>query len=212
MHHSFHNRAFHLILLLFVSLRLSSAETTSAELRPSVSSHSSASSSSSCDPSSKSCSTHSQETETRIQQLKDSSPTQVPVDPPTIDDDESRNETDSQNGINGSRTASPAGQAGSPNNSNGSSFHLRLPSLKLPQRDFFSITDRINALRNLFQSIINLDRELLWNPIVPSRMSRGSFLVKLFSKLLKIMPFHEVSGAASPAFEAPVRRLRDYAK
>lgn len=198
MHHSFDNRAFHLILLLFVSLRLSSTDTTSAEHGSSPSSPSSANSSS-CDPSSKSCSPHSQETETRIQQLKDSSPTQAPVDPPTILEEDLANETDSQGGISGNgstsnRTTVPEGLAGT--HKSNSSFHLRLPSLKLPQRDFFSITDRINALRNLFQSIINLDRELIWHPIVPSRMSRGSFLVKLFSNLLKIMPFPEVSGAA----------------
>ena len=70
---------------------------------------------------------------------------------------------------------------------------LRLPPLPpMISRDFFSISERVTALMEVFQNIINLERELIWNPIIPSRVSRGFFLVKLFSNLLNIMPFSEV--------------------
>lgn len=59
--------------------------------------------------------------------------------------------------------------------------------------DFFSISERVTALKNVFDSILSIEKDLTWNPVVPSRMSRGFFLVKLFSNLLKIMPFQEVS-------------------
>ena len=61
-----------------------------------------------------------------------------------------------------------------------------------PGSDFFSISDRITALKTLFDHVRNLERDLTWNPVVPSRMSRGFFLLKLFSNLLKIMPFSQV--------------------
>lgn len=65
--------------------------------------------------------------------------------------------------------------------------------VKLPhQRVFFSISDQIEALKQIFQNVINLERDLLWKPTMPSRMSRGFLLVKLFSNLLNIMPFPEV--------------------
>lgn len=148
--------------------------------------------SSSCDPSSKECSSHSLETSSRIQQLKDSNRKQISGDLPSVNMQEWVNETESgENEVHiWASTASPKGSNGPQNKSQ---LRLRLPSLVLQQRDFFSITERISALKKLFQSIVSLDRDLIWNPIVPSRMSRGSFLVKLFSKLLTIMPFHEVS-------------------
>jgi hypothetical protein len=208
--HSFDGRAFHLILLLFVCFRLSSSETTSAAAGEQGSSPSSPDSSSLCDPSSKSCSAHSRETQTRIQQLKDSNPTESPAEPPptppSTDEEEEnmRNETETLN-VSNNTTAGPTSETADEHSS--STFRLQLPSLKLTQRDFFSITDRINALRNLFQSVINLDRDLMiLKPIVPSRMSRGSFLIKLFSNLLKIMPFHEVRENNSD--EAPASRIR----
>ena len=64
----------------------------------------------------------------------------------------------------------------------------------IPSSDFFSISERVTALKNVFDSILSIEKDLTWNPVVPSRMSRGFFLVKLFSNLLKIMPFQEVSG------------------
>ncbi|KAI1289740.1 MAM and LDL-receptor class A domain-containing protein 1 [Halotydeus destructor] len=66
-----------------------------------------------------------------------------------------------------------------------------LPRLELAQSDFFSLTERVNALRSVFETVLSLERDLLWNPIVPSRMSRGFFLVKLLSNVLRIMPFRE---------------------
>lgn len=70
---------------------------------------------------------------------------------------------------------------------------LALPDIDVPHDDFFSMSDRVNALRNVFETILQLERALVWNPIVPSRMSRGFFLVKLLSNVLRIMPFREVT-------------------
>lgn len=69
----------------------------------------------------------------------------------------------------------------------------RIPSTSSSSSDFFSISERVTALKNVFDSILSIEKDLTWNPVVPSRMSRGFFLVKLFSNLLKIMPFQEVS-------------------
>lgn len=66
-------------------------------------------------------------------------------------------------------------------------------SIPTSPSDFFSISERVTALKNVFDSILSIEKDLTWNPVVPSRMSRGFFLVKLFSNLLKIMPFQEVS-------------------
>lgn len=165
----------------------------------------------SCDPSSKGCSSHSHETSTRIQQLKDSNRKQSSGDLPSVNMDEWANETDSsENEVHSSAsTPSPEGSNGQQNKSR---LLLRLPSLILQQRDFFSITERINALKKLFQSIVSLDRDLIWNPVVPSRMSRGSFLVKLFSKLLNIMPFHEVSKRRKRAERKTLSQLHHSGK
>lgn len=69
---------------------------------------------------------------------------------------------------------------------------LHLPNVEVPDEiGTFSLAERIKALRNVFDNIISLERELVWKPLVPSRLSRSFFLVKLFSNLLKIMPFRE---------------------
>lgn len=91
----------------------------------------------------------------------------------------------SSNGTNLHRTP--------PKNSTTFESFLASPFLELPQRDFFSISERISALRNVFETILSVEREFIWNPIVPSRMSRGFFLVKLLSNVLRIMPFRDVS-------------------
>lgn len=69
---------------------------------------------------------------------------------------------------------------------------LHLPNVEVPDEiGTFSLAERIKALRNVFDHLISLERELVWKPLVPSRLSRSFFLVKLFSNLLKIMPFRE---------------------
>lgn len=94
--------------------------------------------------------------------------------------------------------------------SNGTSgLVLSLPDLDVPQSDFFSISDRISALRNVFETVLSLERDLVWNPIVPSRMSRGFFLVKLLSNVLRIMPFRDVSSPARLAQSVHLRRAID---
>lgn len=70
---------------------------------------------------------------------------------------------------------------------------MSMSSMVPSSSDFFSISERVTALKNVFDSILSIEKDLTWNPVVPSRMSRGFFLVKLFSNLLKIMPFQEVS-------------------
>ena len=67
---------------------------------------------------------------------------------------------------------------------------LRLPNVDVPDEiSTFSLSHRIKALRNVFDHLISIERELVWKPLMPSRLSRSNFLVKIFSNLLKIMPF-----------------------
>ena len=193
-------REFHLILLpLMLLFTLASSQTTKTTVAGALASPAAgvvslpSSSSSPCDASSPSCVTLSQETSTRIQQLKDSNPTRIPVETASLELNDLQNETEAESSPTGTLRGDLRPAATVAGNASRSRLHLRLPSLSLPQRDFFSISDRILALKNLFQSIVNMDSQMIWNPIVPSRMSRGSFLVSLFSNLLKIMPFQEVS-------------------
>lgn len=67
---------------------------------------------------------------------------------------------------------------------------LKLPNMDVPEEiSTFSLSHRIKALRNVFDHLISIERELVWKPLMPSRLSRSNFLVKIFSNLLKIMPF-----------------------
>ena len=201
MHRHLHKSAIHLMVQIVVCITHSSTASLRSAVDPS-SQDSTTNFSSSCDPSAGSCLLPSRQQTLAVtlppNDILPSSPpldlTDSGVEESSVEDGESSLKNNSASGFNSSSMSnSNISVQSSASYQNRSRFHLRLPSLKLIQGDFFSITDRINALRNLFESIMNLERELIWNPIVPSRMSRGSFLVRLFSNLIKIMPFHEVS-------------------